>query len=268
MTEGRWIDLSVEVPGTPEEVWDTIATGPGITSWFVPMDVDGRVGGEVVMDFGDYGKESATVTAWDPPRRLVYESGGDRALAYEWLVEARDGGSCVVRLVNTGFGPGEDWDADFDGMSSGWRIFLRHLALQLTYFPGRRARAITPTVMVPGPNAAAWRTVCTALGIGDDLPAGTPFRTGPDAPPLSGTVESAGTSDMAREYLLRLDGPAPGTGFLAAEGKGDQVACSLYLYVYAPDTDPLDDVWTPWLRSHWPAPDVEATAGATAGDAG
>jgi hypothetical protein len=30
---------------------------------------------------------------------------------FEWLVEARDGGTCVVRLVTTGFGSGEDWDA-------------------------------------------------------------------------------------------------------------------------------------------------------------
>ena len=41
----RWVQAEVEVPGTPEEVWEAIATGPGITSWFVPSQVDGRVGG-------------------------------------------------------------------------------------------------------------------------------------------------------------------------------------------------------------------------------
>ena len=41
----RAIDLEIEVPGTPEEVWEAVASGPGITAWFVPAKVDGRVGG-------------------------------------------------------------------------------------------------------------------------------------------------------------------------------------------------------------------------------
>src|SRR5919202_5778467 len=111
MSESRSIDVSVEVPGTPEEVWEAIATGPGISSWFVPIDVEERVNGKAVMDFGSYGSYTATVTAWEPPRRVVFhDDAEERPLAYEWLVEARDGGTCVVRLVNSGFGTGEGWD--------------------------------------------------------------------------------------------------------------------------------------------------------------
>src|SRR3712207_3526207 len=123
--DGRVIDVSVEVPGTPQQVWEAIATGPGITSWFVPHEVEEGAGGTVRMDFGPgFGVASARVTAWEPPNRVVFAGEGERALAYEWLIEARDGGTCVVRLVNSGFGPGEEWNADYDGMSSGWRIFL------------------------------------------------------------------------------------------------------------------------------------------------
>ena len=43
--DGRRIELSLEVPGSVEEVWRTIATGPGITSWFVPTEVEERAGG-------------------------------------------------------------------------------------------------------------------------------------------------------------------------------------------------------------------------------
>ena len=32
----RSIQVEVEVPDTPEEVWQ--ATGPGISAWFVPAD--------------------------------------------------------------------------------------------------------------------------------------------------------------------------------------------------------------------------------------
>jgi hypothetical protein len=32
----RSVQVEVEVPGTPEQVWQAIATGPGVSSWFVP----------------------------------------------------------------------------------------------------------------------------------------------------------------------------------------------------------------------------------------
>ena len=36
----RSVQVEFEVPGTPEEVWQAIATGPGISSWFVPAEFD------------------------------------------------------------------------------------------------------------------------------------------------------------------------------------------------------------------------------------
>src|SRR3990170_123319 len=47
----RSVEAEVEVPGTPEEVWQAIATGPGISSWFVPTRVEERVGGAAISDF-------------------------------------------------------------------------------------------------------------------------------------------------------------------------------------------------------------------------
>ena len=46
----RSIQVEVEVPGTPEEVWQAIATGPGISSWFVPTRSEERAGGQVVSE--------------------------------------------------------------------------------------------------------------------------------------------------------------------------------------------------------------------------
>ena len=101
----RSIDLQVEVEGTPEEVWKAIATGPGISSWYVPHTVEEREGGAATASFGP-GPEMqipGRVAAWEPPNRIVFDDGSDApGLAFEWLVEARDGGTCVVRLVNTG----------------------------------------------------------------------------------------------------------------------------------------------------------------------
>ena len=57
----RSVQVEVEVPGTPEEVWQAIATGPGISSWFVPAEFEMRDGKpvEVKLDFGP-GMESSS----------------------------------------------------------------------------------------------------------------------------------------------------------------------------------------------------------------
>jgi uncharacterized protein YndB with AHSA1/START domain len=236
--DSRAIDLSVEVPGTPQEVWEAIATGPGITSWFVPHTVEGRAGGAVTMDFG-YGVQAAHVTAWEPPHRLVLE--GDR-LAFEWLVEARSGDTCVVRLVNSGFGEGDDWDAQYDGMSTGWRLFLENLRLHQEHFGGRAARSFIPTQMLPGGLDSAFEQVCAALGIPADLEDGARFRTAGDrVPSLSGVVDRALRLPGATAYLLVLDEPAPGHAILAAEGTGDTVAVSVWLYLYGDRAADLPD---------------------------
>ena len=65
----RAIDLDVEVPGTPDQVWDAIATGPGITAWMQPTEVEERKGGTFSYDMGTgTGRTYGTVTGWDPPR--------------------------------------------------------------------------------------------------------------------------------------------------------------------------------------------------------
>ena len=63
----RAIELEIEVEGTPEEVWEAIATGPGITSWFVPATVEPHLGGAVALDFGP-GPDGAPMTGAAPTR--------------------------------------------------------------------------------------------------------------------------------------------------------------------------------------------------------
>jgi uncharacterized protein YndB with AHSA1/START domain len=36
----RSMQIEFEVPGTPEEVWRAIATGPGISSWLMPAEFE------------------------------------------------------------------------------------------------------------------------------------------------------------------------------------------------------------------------------------
>src|SRR3954463_16095801 len=95
----RFVQAEVEVPGTPEEVWQAIATGPGISSWFVPSEVEGRAGGTVVSHFGPGMDSEAVITEGAPPRRFAADSRDgmgpeDPTVATEWIVEARGGATC------------------------------------------------------------------------------------------------------------------------------------------------------------------------------
>src|SRR5436189_210966 len=98
------VEVETEVPGTPEEVWQAIATGPGISAWFVPTKLEEREGGALVLDFGPGMVSEGVITAWDPPRRFVCENKGGMGpgsptVADEWTVEAKSGGTCRVRVV-------------------------------------------------------------------------------------------------------------------------------------------------------------------------
>jgi uncharacterized protein YndB with AHSA1/START domain len=159
----RSIDVSVVVDATPEEVWQAIATGPGINAWFVPASIEPHEGGKLTVSFGDMGEETAEVTTWDPPHRLVADwaawgSAADSAL--ELLVEARDGGSCVVRLVHTGFGTGADWDGEYDQTTAGWAGFLHNLKIYLSRFAPQPAAQVFAHGGWAGPQPAAWSGSC------------------------------------------------------------------------------------------------------------
>ncbi|QQR99429.1 MAG: SRPBCC domain-containing protein [Austwickia sp.] len=249
----REIRMEIEVPGTVEEVWQAIATGPGISSWYVPHTVEERPGGAATARFGP-GPEMEVpgrVEVWDPPHRIVF-AGVDAApgLAFEWVVEARGQGSSIVRLVNSGFGTGEPWDDQYDDMIGGWTLFLRNLWLHLRYFPGLVASAAIPMGMWPGNPAASWPDLLKALGLPEAPAIGSRVATyGSGVPPLAGTVLDAGRNSLA----LLLDEPAPGTGLLAAEGGGDACAVSVWAYLYGADADERaqahTNAWGAWLAT-------------------
>ena len=117
------VSFEVEVPGTPAQVWDAIASADGISSWFLPTELEPREGGAVLMHMGDT-SSPARITGWEPERRLVYEEpewatlvghpGADvTPLTTEFLIEARSGGTCVVRVTSSAFGTGADWEGEF-----------------------------------------------------------------------------------------------------------------------------------------------------------
>ena len=249
--EQRSIELEVEVPGTAEEVWRAVATGPGISSWYVPHTVEECAGGAAMASFGP-GPEMqipGRVAVWEPPRRVCFDGGeGVDGLAFEWTVEPRGGNRCVVRLVNSGFGQGGEWDAQYEGMVEGWKLFMLNLRLHLEHFAGQTAASVLPTAMGAGSLDEVWAALTAALGIPSSLGVGDRIEvSAPGTPPLAGTVVDVAPQRIA----LLLDQPAPGTGFVAVESYGEHAGASVWLYLYGADGAEAADrdgpLWQQWL---------------------
>ncbi len=237
----RWIQVEVVVPGTPEEVWEAIATGHGISSWFMPVgtnedETEPRVGGDITMGTGENKQKVGEYTAWDPPHRFVAEGkawGPDGpTVAHEWIVEAQSGGTCLVRVVNSYFDDAGDWDDQLTDLESGWPRFFRILQLYMTHFPGQPCSAIHlmgPTTMT---KEQTWETLAEAFGL-DGATEGSPWSSS-----ISGTAQLSGTVDRitetpARSAVLHLEKPVRGIVSpiaITATGAPIMFAVGIYLY--------------------------------------
>ena len=257
----RYVEAEVEVPGTPEDVWQAIASGPGISSWFVPTTLDGRVGGSVVCDFGPGMESLSTVTAWEPPHRFAADSRDDMGpddptVATEWIVEARSGGTCIVRVVHSWFTSSDEWDDQFEGHTHGWIAAFRILRLYLTHFRGQPCSTMQLMGVAPEPRSEAWEALTGLLGLQvEDAEVGKRVSTSQTAPPLAGTVEWAGPPEWP-EALLRLDEPAPGIAHLFPLSMGGQVYLIIRFFLYG-DQAPAavaraEPTWQAWMNEHFP----------------
>ena len=256
----RSVQVEVEVPGTPEEVWQAIASGPGISSWFAPTEFEERDGKPVAMtvNLGPGMENRTAVTAWEAPRRFVSEGAGwfpgAPPVATEWTVEARAGGVCVVRVVHSLFASTDDWDNQLEGTESGWPGFFRILRIYLTHFRGQRSAIMQLMAPVAGTEAEAWETLTAALGL-KGVSAGQRWTAPAGVPALSGVVEHV--TQTPCNALLRLDAPGPGVAALGAVNfGGSMVTLSFYLYgdQAAGTVTRETPLWEAWVQERFPAP--------------
>ena len=135
----------------------------------------------MTLNFGPGMESRSVVTAWDPPRMFAKEGDGwfpgSPPIATEFSVEARAGGVCVVRVVQSLFASTDDWDQQLIGAESGWPGFFRILRLYLTHFRGQRSAFMQFMAPVAGTAAEAWATLTAALGLNGVAPGSVgPFR--------------------------------------------------------------------------------------------
>ena len=259
----RSVQVEVEVPGTPEDVWRAIATGAGISSWFVPTRSEERQGGEIVANFGPGMDSASTITSWDAPRRFVAEGSvggpGSPTMATEWTVEARAGGTCIVRVVHSLFASTDDWDDQLDAIEQGWPAIFRVLRRYLETFNGVECSAMQFVSFYRESQAKTWETFGGALGL-VTLAQGEKWNAPEGLPRMAGVVDSRGHGMHSSTVLLRLDTPAPGTAYIGAFPCGEMAQVYMGIYLYGGDAKAAverdEPAWQTWIDERFPMPQM------------
>ncbi|MEU1879964.1 SRPBCC domain-containing protein [Streptosporangium sp. NPDC020072] len=241
----------VELAADPEEVWQAIATGPGVDSWFMGRSrIEPRQGGSTRLTVGG-AVEEATITSWEPPGRFAYRTGrGEDGtfMAFEWLVEGRDRGSTVLRLVHEGFLEG-DWESEYEAMQSGWDMYLHTLAAYLRHFPGLRGTPVSALKVGAAGPERAWAALTGALGLPATAAVGEPVSVAPEGlAPIEGVLDYADpfsclgvrTGDALYRFLH------------SGERRGDAVFLAHHVYSGGAGEQELGRAWQAWLERLFP----------------
>jgi hypothetical protein len=180
---------------------------------------------------------------------------GSPPIATEWSVEARGGGTCIVRIVHSLFASTDDWDNQLEATQSGWSGFLCTLRIYLKHFRGQRSAIMQFVAPVAGTEAEAWETLTAALRV-KGLSVGQRWTAPAGVPALSGVAEYVSQSPY--DALLRFDKPGPGVAALGTFNLGGQSMVALNFYHYGDQATGTvareTPLWQAWIQERFPMP--------------
>ncbi|MGF1427050.1 SRPBCC family protein [Kitasatospora sp. LaBMicrA B282] len=242
MTHPFEIELETALPASPDQVWEAIATGPGIDSWFMGRnELDPREGGVLVMETGGH-REEAVITAYEPGKRLAIRTAtaeDGRFMAFEYLIEGRDGAATVFRAVHSGL-LGDDWEDEYDALRRGWPFHLNTLREYLAHFPGRTAVPVFAAAPAPGRPAPEVRAAFAgALSLPLPVTVGARAHAEPAGlPPLDGEVVWADDERFAVRTADAIHTFHHGMGMVL-----------MFHHLFGRDVDPAgaEAAWQRWL---------------------
>jgi uncharacterized protein YndB with AHSA1/START domain len=244
MTHEFEISEEITLDATPEQVWDAIATGPGVDSWFMGhSEIEQREGGTNRLDLMGFVQES-TITTWDPGKRLALrgpDAPDGTFMAFEYLIEGRAGGSSVLRFVHSGI-LGDDWEAQYDGLKEGDPMYLKKLAAYLRYFKGRVARH---NLFLAGPQVPdvdrVWPAFAAALSLPGPITPGARVRFA-----VPGLPEAEGVVDFVSEPHFVGVRSADGIHMLI-QGYQHAVVVEYHGFSDEEDEKEIESAWQSWL---------------------
>lgn len=256
----RWVEMQLVVPGTPEQVWQAMATGAGNGAWFTKAEIEERVGGSLRFIFGPEIFTSGEVTHWQPPHHFGYvEHGwmeGAPPCFTELEITGRDGGKCLVRMVHSLFTSDEQWDDQLEGFESGWPGFFAVLKIYLAHFAGQPAGSFQAMGSAEGSALEVWQDLTRVLGLhGADRDEERTLTGGPER--WRAIVEDVRQDAKVRTVLFRLAAPEQGVALLGTFDMGKSRRVSLSTFLYGPNAEERASEsgpkWQAWMSERYAA---------------
>jgi len=186
-------EREVELAAPIEEVWKALTDAKELARWFpLQARVTPGVGGKIFLSWGPGCEGESEIVTWEPPRRLA---GKDQFAFVEWTLESR-GGKTILRLVQSAFLSGADWEQEwYDSTSYGWGFMLLSLQVALERHRGVPRQVAWPRVKVSDSREEAYRKLLSggalfAQDLGAALRPGENYSVAtPEGQPYSGRVE-------------------------------------------------------------------------------
>ncbi len=190
MSDGkRKLEKTVTIQATPEAVWRALTEAEQIVRWFA---LDARVvpeeGGHIWLSWPGMAGQTR-IEVWQEGKHLRTR-GDPPQVATDWHIEGA-GGTTTLRLVQSGFGEGAEWDDEIDALDRGWAVYLANLKHMLERHPTGPARQVMMPLPVPGlALEEVWARLVGPGGLGLDARGPGPYRAKPaTGETLEGKVE-------------------------------------------------------------------------------
>jgi uncharacterized protein YndB with AHSA1/START domain len=231
------IRREVELPASAEQVWAAVATGEGTASWMFPT-AEGTPSGVGEVWAGH------TVNAFDRPHHFAVRAdipdGTFNAL--EYVIEARDGGTAVLRYVHSGILT-DDWDNQYDAATLHTNFYLHTLGQYLQYFAGRTVTYIAAEGPAASVTTGGFDVLRRALGLTSSSGVGDRVRLA-----LPGLDALDGVVDYATPHFLGVRTADGLYRFFGRNAFGMPVGLSHHLFAAEVDKDKTELAWRSWLE--------------------
>jgi hypothetical protein len=234
-----------DLPATPEQVWDAVATGAGNLGWLYPMEVEPHVGGKVT-------RGAATVVAWEPPShfatRATQDGGFSNTLSYH-IEPAADGTSHLrmgIHWVHTGIVDDTwNWDTKSDAAEKHVDFYQHGLAEYLRHFAGRPAVYAKAQRPEPTADPADFAALRRRLGLAEDAAVGDrlPLRV----PGTDGRSEEVVVDWLSTDFV-GLRGPDALYRFFNGSTWNVPIWLGHHLFAEDADEQQATKAWTAWLN--------------------
>jgi len=167
----RRVKKEIELNAGVDAVWRALTDGDELARWF-PLSARVKPGarGSIFLSWGPGWEGESRIDAWEPGARLrlieVQPEGAEpKGTIVEWTIEKR-GGKTLLRLVQSSFAGGTDWDDEYYGSTEyGWGFMLVNLRHYLERHAGTPRQVAWPRRQVTVSRDEAYQRLAAPGGL-------------------------------------------------------------------------------------------------------